>query len=71
MNERNAKMQEMTMKKRIEAHGGLFDCAFKAKNGRKSGHCLVRAHNAREARRNIRKAVGCALVAFLVKAVCP
>lgn len=66
-------MKEMTMKERIKAHGGLFDCAFKAKSGRESGHCLVRAHNAREARRNIRKAVGCALVAFAVNSggLCP
>lgn len=61
----------MNIPTEVKEHGGYFLCAFKAKNGKQSSHCLVRAHNAREARRNIRKAMGCALIAFIVKAVCP
>lgn len=61
----------MSMKDQIKEQGGYFLCAFKAKNGKQSSRCLVRAHNAREARRSIRKAMGCALLAFVVKAVCP
>lgn len=63
--------KEMTMKERIAAHGGLFACAFKTENGRQSSRCYVRAHSAGEARQVIKKAVGCALMAFAVKAVCP
>lgn len=61
----------MNIPTEVKEHGGYFLCAFKAKNGKQSSHCLVRAHNAREARRNIRKAMGCALIAFIVKVVCP
>lgn len=61
----------MSMKEQVKEQGGYFLCAFRAKNGKQSSHCLVRAHSAREARRSIRKAMGCALLAFVVKAVCP
>ena len=61
----------MSMKEQVKEHGGYFLCAFKARNGKQSSKCFVRAHDAREARRQVRKAVGCALVAFIVKAVCP
>ena len=57
--------------KEVKEHGGYFLCAFRAKDGTNSSRCLVRAHSAREARRNIKKVVGCALLAFVVKAVCP
>lgn len=57
--------------KEVKEHGGYFLCAFKAKDGTQSPRRPVRAHTAREARRNIRKVVGCALTMFLVKAVCP
>lgn len=59
---------EKTMKERVAEQGGLFSCAFKARNGRQSDRCFVRAHNAREARSKIRKIVGCALTMFAVKA---
>lgn len=61
----------MSMKEQVREQGGYFLCSFKARNGRQSSRCFVRAHGAREARKNIRKAVGCALMAFAVKAVCP
>ena len=61
----------MSMKEQVREQGGYFLCAFKARNGRQSSSCFVRAHDAREARKNIRKVVGCALMAFAVKAVCP
>lgn len=61
----------MNIPKEIKEHGGYFLCSFKAKDGTQSSRCLVRAHTAREARRNIRKVVGCALLTFIVKAVCP
>lgn len=61
----------MNVPKEIKEHGGYFLCSFRAKNGTNSSRCLVRAHSAREARRNIKKIVGCALTVFLVKAVCP
>ena len=57
--------------KEVKEHGGYFLCSFRAKDGTNSSRCLVRAHSAREARRNIKKVVGCALTMFLVKAVCP
>lgn len=57
-----------TMKERVAAQGGLFSCAFKAQNGRESKRCLVRAHDAQEARAKIVKAIGCALAAFTVNA---
>lgn len=60
--------REMTMKERVAEQGGLFSCAFKAQNGRKSDRCLVRAHDAREARSKIMKVVGCALTMFAVNA---
>ena len=63
--------KEMTMAERISEQGGLFKCAFKTRNGRSSSACYVRAHSAREARKQVKKAVGCALLAFVVKAVCP
>ena len=59
---------EKTMKERVAEQGGLFSCAFKAQNGRKSERCLVRAHDAREARDKIAKIVGCALATFAVNA---
>lgn len=59
---------KMTMKERIAEQGGLFSCAFEAKNGRRSSRCIVRAHNAKEARTKIIKIVKCALVMFAVKA---
>ena len=59
---------EKTMKERVAEQGGLFSCAFRAKNGRNSDRCLVRAHDAREARSKIRKIVGCALTMFTVNA---
>lgn len=59
---------EKTMKKRVAEQGGLFSCAFKAKNGRTSDRCLVRAHDAKEARNKIMKVVGCALTVFTVNA---
>ena len=61
----------MTMKDQVKAQGGYFLCAFRARDGRKSDRCLVRAHSAREARKHLRKILGCALLAFTVKAVCP
>jgi hypothetical protein len=61
----------MNIPKEVKEHGGYFLCSFRAKNGTNSSRCLVRAHSAREARRNIKKIVGCALTVFLVKAVCP
>lgn len=61
-------MDKMTMKERVAEQGGLFSCAFRAQNGRKSERCLVRAHDAQEARNKIRKVVGCALAAFTVNA---
>lgn len=61
----------MSMEEQVREQGGYFLCAFKAKNGKQSSRCFVRAHSSREARRNIRKIVGCALAMFLVKAVCP
>lgn len=57
-----------TMKEKVAEQGGLFSCAFKAQNGRKSDRCLVRAHDAKEARRKITKAVGCVLTMFAVNA---
>lgn len=57
-----------TMKERVAEQGGLFSCAFRAKNGRKSDRCLVRAHDAKEARSKIAKAVGCVLTMFAVNA---
>lgn len=57
-----------TMKERVAEQGGLFSCAFRARNGRMSDRCLVRAHDAQEARGRIVKAVGCALAAFAVNA---
>lgn len=59
---------EKTMKERVAEQGGLFSCAFKARNGRQSDRCYVRAHDAQEARDRISKAVGCALAAFAVNA---
>ena len=68
--ERTADMpnRETTMKEKVAEQGGLFSCAFKARNGRRSDRCLVRAHDAREARMKITKIVGCALTAFAVNA---
>lgn len=68
--ERTADMpnKEMTMKERVAEQGGLFSCAFKARNGRKSDRVLVRAHDAREARSRLTKAVGCILTVFTVNA---
>lgn len=60
-----------TMKEQVKEQGGYLLCAFKAKNGRESDRCLVRAHDAREARRHLRKILGCAILSFAVKAVCP
>lgn len=57
-----------TMKEKVAEQGGLFSCAFRARNGRKSDRCLVRAHDAKEARLKIAKAVGCALTVFAVNA---
>lgn len=57
-----------TMKERVKEQGGLFSCAFKAKNGRKSNRCFVRAHDAKEARSRIMEAVGCVLTVFTVNA---
>ena len=61
-------MPRKTMKERVAEQGGLFSCAFKAQNGRRSDRCLVRAHSAQEAKNRIAKAIGCALVAFVVNA---
>ena len=61
----------MHVPKAVKEHGGYFLCSFRAKDGKNSSGCLVRAHSAREARKNIRRVVGCALMAFAVKAVCP
>lgn len=60
--------REKTMKERVAEQGGLFSCAFKAQNGRESKRCLVRAHDAQEARSKIMKVVGCALTMFAVNA---
>ena len=60
--------KDKTMKERIAEHGGLFSCAFRAQNGRKSDRCLVRAHDAKEAREHISKILGCALTMFVVNA---
>ena len=57
-----------TMKERVAEQGGLFSCAFRAKNGRRSDRCLVRALDAQEARGKIMKVVGCALTMFTVNA---
>lgn len=57
-----------TMKERVAEQGGLFSCAFKAQNGRKSDRCLVRSRDAQEARGKIMKVVGCALTTFVVNA---
>ena len=64
----NMPNKEMTMKERVAEQGGLFSCAFKARNGRKSDRVLVRAHDAREARSRLTKAVGCVLTTFVVNA---
>lgn len=59
---------EKTMKERVAEQGGLFNCAFRARNGRRSDRCLVRAHDAQEARNKIQKVVGCVLTMFAVNA---
>ena len=59
---------EKTMKERVAEQGGLFSCAFKAQNGRRADRCLVRAHDAQEARNKIMKVVGCTLTMFTVNA---
>lgn len=58
--------KEMTMKERVAEHGGYLDCAFVAKNGRRASHCMVRAHDAREARWKLSAVLGCALTFFCV-----
>lgn len=60
--------KDKTMKEMVAEHGGLFSCAFRTRNGRSSDRCLVRAHDAKEARRKITKIVGCALATFTVNA---
>lgn len=59
---------EKTMKEKVAEQGGLFSCAFRAQNGRRSSRCLVRARSAQEAKSKIAKAIGCALAAFMVNA---
>ena len=58
--------KEQTSKERCAELGGLLSCSYRTKDGRARSNVVVRAHDAKEARRKLHSLLGVALAAFTV-----
>lgn len=58
--------KEQSAKERCAELGGLLSCSYRTRDGRERANMVVRAHDAKEARRKIRGLLGVALAAFTV-----